>query len=93
MTKRIKQLFGLSQQAIIPPWTPDFAAVDAEVTTAIREIGIPAHIKGYHYLREAIIMIVEDIALLGAITKKCTLLSRKNTPLPQAVLRQLFAIQ
>ena len=34
-----------------------------------REIGIPAHIKGYHYLRDAIIMAVEDMDVLNAITK------------------------
>ena len=33
------------------------------------EIGIPAHIKGYHYLRDAIIMAVEDMDVLNAITK------------------------
>lgn len=35
----------------------------------IHEIGIPAHIKGYHYLRDAIIMAVEDMDVLNAITK------------------------
>ena len=35
----------------------------------LHEIGIPAHIKGYHYLRDAIIMAVEDMEVLNAITK------------------------
>ena len=35
----------------------------------IHEIGVPAHIKGYHYLREAIMMCVEDVDMLNAITK------------------------
>ena len=35
----------------------------------IHEIGIPAHIKGYHYLRDAIIMAVDDMDVLNAITK------------------------
>ena len=43
--------------------------VDVEVTNIIREIGIPAHIKGYQYLREAIMMIISEIELLGAVTK------------------------
>jgi len=43
--------------------------LDVEVTNIIREIGIPAHIKGYQYLRDAIIMIVHEIELLGAVTK------------------------
>ncbi|MFI3170937.1 MAG: sporulation transcription factor Spo0A [Eubacteriales bacterium] len=39
------------------------------VTTMLHEIGIPAHIKGYHYLRDAILMAVDDIDVLNAITK------------------------
>lgn len=35
----------------------------------IHEIGVPAHIKGYQYLREAIIMSVEDTEMLNSITK------------------------
>ena len=40
-----------------------------DVTKIIRDLGIPAHIKGYHYLRDAIIMAVEDMDVLNAITK------------------------
>lgn len=43
--------------------------LEKEVTDMIHEIGVPAHIKGYQYLREAIIMAVEDIEMLGSITK------------------------
>ena len=39
------------------------------MTDMIHEIGIPAHIKGYHYLRDAIIMAVDDMDVLNAITK------------------------
>lgn len=39
------------------------------VTDMIHEIGVPAHIKGYQYLREAIMMSVEDIEMLNSITK------------------------
>ena len=35
----------------------------------IHEIGVPAHIKGYQYLREAIMMSVQDIEMLNSITK------------------------
>jgi two-component system response regulator (stage 0 sporulation protein A) len=40
-----------------------------DVTNMIHDIGVPAHIKGYQYLREAIEMTVEDIEMLGSITK------------------------
>jgi len=43
--------------------------LEEEVTHTLHEIGIPAHIKGYLYLRESIIMVVEEIELLGSITK------------------------
>lgn len=44
-------------------------SVDASITTIIHEIGVPAHIKGYHYLREAIGMVYRDVEILGSITK------------------------
>lgn len=43
--------------------------LDASITSIIHEIGVPAHIKGYLYLREAISMVYNDIELLGSITK------------------------
>jgi two-component system, response regulator, stage 0 sporulation protein A len=43
--------------------------LDASITSIIHEIGVPAHIKGYMYLREAITMVYKDIELLGSITK------------------------
>ncbi len=44
-------------------------SLENRVTDMIHEIGIPAHIKGYHYLRDAIIMAVEDMDVLNAVTK------------------------
>ncbi len=44
-------------------------SLDASITSIIHEIGVPAHIKGYLYLREAITMVYNDIELLGSITK------------------------
>ena len=43
--------------------------IEAMVTGIIHEIGVPAHIKGYQYLREAIIIAVEDMEVINAITK------------------------
>ena len=39
------------------------------MTDLIHEVGVPAHIKGYQYLREAICMSVRDIGLLNSVTK------------------------
>lgn len=44
-------------------------SLETRVTDMIHEIGIPAHIKGYHYLRDAIMMAVEDMDVLNAVTK------------------------
>ena len=43
--------------------------VEALVTSIIHEIGVPAHIKGYQYLREAIMIAVNDMDVINAITK------------------------
>lgn len=43
--------------------------LEKDVTDMIHEIGVPAHIKGYQYLREAIMVSVEDIEMLNSITK------------------------
>lgn len=43
--------------------------LEQDVTNMIHDIGVPAHIKGYQYLREAIMMSVEDPAMISAITK------------------------
>lgn len=44
--------------------------LEAEVTNIIHELGIPAHIKGYLYLREAILLVTERVELLGGVTKE-----------------------
>ena len=44
--------------------------LETDITNIIHEIGVPAHIKGYMYLREAITMVVNDMELLSAVTKE-----------------------
>ncbi|NMA95500.1 MAG: sporulation transcription factor Spo0A, partial [Clostridiales bacterium] len=48
----------------------EYYPIEEEITFIMHEIGIPAHIKGYHYLRESIMMVVNNINLLNAITKE-----------------------
>ena len=43
--------------------------LESDVTNIIHEIGVPAHIKGYQYLRDAIMMSVDDKEMLNSITK------------------------
>lgn len=63
-----KKLFGAESKAV---FDADNRTHDLEkdVTEMIHEIGVPAHIKGYQYLREAIMMSVEDTEMLNSITK------------------------
>ena len=73
---RIRHLTGNDMPAIVSE-NGEFAGkvkqrsrpLDEEVTGILHQIGIPAHIKGYLYLRDAILMVVEDVDLLGSITK------------------------
>jgi two-component system response regulator (stage 0 sporulation protein A) len=44
--------------------------LEVEVTRVIHEIGVPAHVKGYQYLRDAIMLVVDEINYLGAVTKE-----------------------
>ena len=68
----------------------DAKLLEIEITNIIHEIGVPAHIKGYHYLRDAIIMVVEDISLLGAVTKELyPAIARENNTTPSRVERAI----
>lgn len=43
--------------------------INMEITTILHEIGVPAHIRGYQYIRESILLVYEDIEILNSITK------------------------
>lgn len=55
---------------IAPESKKDEGNLEALVTNVIHEVGVPAHIKGYQYLREAIMMVVNDIDIINQITKQ-----------------------
>ncbi|KXS42026.1 MULTISPECIES: sporulation transcription factor Spo0A [unclassified Candidatus Frackibacter] len=64
--------------------------LDIRITDIMHQIGVPAHIKGYLYLREAISMVVEEVELLGAITKELyPLVARKFNTTPSRVERAI----
>lgn len=58
-----------TQAAEAPKVQRPLRDLEQDVTNMIHEIGVPAHIKGYQYLREAIMMSVEDPAMISSITK------------------------
>lgn len=67
---RIRQIGALpSQEEVLLPARTSDANLEAAVTEIIHEIGVPAHIKGYQYLREAIILTINDMDIINAVTK------------------------
>ena len=68
LVERLEEIRGGSRQAA-PLRRNDKSGIEAMVTSIIHEIGVPAHIKGYQYLREAIIIAVNDMVVINAITK------------------------
>ncbi len=67
-TDDTKKLFGADSKGVFESGSRTHD-LEKDVTDMIHEIGVPAHIKGYQYLREAIIMSVEDTEMLNSITK------------------------
>ena len=77
---RIRQLRGSTDTNSVPAAGVDCrqqsvirreeADLEAVVTDIIHEIGVPAHIKGYQYLREAIILTIKDMDMINAVTKE-----------------------
>lgn len=76
LLNRIRQVVG--EEAVIPDnlsnvsrdlITLDSNDLEVSISNIIHEIGVPAHIKGYMYLREAISMVYNDVELLGSVTK------------------------
>ena len=68
LTERLEELRGAPNKPASQPQT-EKGSIEALVTSIIHEIGVPAHIKGYQYLREAIIIAVNDMDVINAITK------------------------
>lgn len=64
--------------------------LESDVTNIIHEVGVPAHIKGYQFLRDAIIMAINDMEMLNSITKMLyPTIARKNNTTPSRVERAI----
>lgn len=64
--------------------------LETDVTNIIHEIGVPAHIKGYQYLRDAIIMSVENREVINSITKVLyPTIAKMNQTTPSRVERAI----
>jgi two-component system, response regulator, stage 0 sporulation protein A len=82
LTERIRDLIeneiGVNSDKITPRFFSKDTTLDSrrlnttlevKVTNAIHDVGVPAHIKGYQYVREAIMMTVKDEDVINAVTK------------------------
>ncbi len=74
LPERLRRL-SAPMEPVTPPEIPKDAenrrrAIERSVTDTIHAVGIPANIKGYQYLRDAIMMSIADAELIGAITKQ-----------------------
>ena len=89
LATRIHQLAdGVSVSEFIAP--AKTKNMDVLVTNIIHEMGVPAHIKGYLYLRDAIIMVINEVSLLGAVTKELyPMIARKFETTPSRVERAI----
>lgn len=64
--------------------------LEVEVTRMIHQMGVPAHVKGYQYLRDAIVCVVQEVALLGAVTKELyPMIAEKYSTTPSRVERAI----
>lgn len=72
LVERIKQLMTPTRQAGMegPLMRRKAIDLDVRVTDIMHQIGVPAHIRGYMYLRDAILMVIDRVELLGAVTKE-----------------------
>ena len=69
LVERLEEIRGGESLRYPAPRRADKTSIETMVTGIIHEIGVPAHIKGYQYLREAIIIAVNDMDVINAITK------------------------
>ena len=69
LVERLEEIRGGESQRMPTIRPSSNQSIEAMVTGIIHEIGVPAHIKGYQYLREAIIIAVNDMDVINAITK------------------------
>ncbi|MGI6584376.1 MAG: sporulation transcription factor Spo0A [Gracilibacteraceae bacterium] len=100
-SKRIRECFGMANNenerknfiqpiSVAVPSAATPRELESAITNIIHEIGVPAHIKGYVYLREAITMVVNNMELLSAITKELyPSISRKFNTTPSRVERAI----
>lgn len=83
---------GFANPAVTNSVLPQMSSknLEVEVTRMIHQMGVPAHVKGYQYLRDAIVSVVQEVALLGAVTKELyPMIATKYQTTPSRVERAI----
>ena len=70
LCENVAQMLKKNDRLTRMPAGIDAFGIELRVTDILHEIGVPAHIKGYHYLRDSIIMSVEQPEIINAVTKR-----------------------
>lgn len=103
--KRIRQLVGTSEVVPVSNRNLDVVIskgfnndvgmksqknAEVEVTKMIQQMGVPAHVKGYQYLRDSIVAVIKNVSLLGAVTKELyPMIAQKYNTTPSRVERAI----
>lgn len=70
LAERVLQIAGKETIPAMPNTAEDPDSLKIQVTEILHQIGVPAHIKGYHYLRDSILMAVRTPDIINAVTKQ-----------------------
>lgn len=69
---------------------PKQSTMEGRVTQIMRDVGVPAHIKGYQYMRDAVMMVIDDLEIISSVTKRLyPELARKYKTTPSRVERAI----
>ncbi len=88
--KRIRQMAGGKEEIQPPATRASQRSLDVSVTALLHDLGVPAHIRGYLYLRDAIILVTNKVEIMGAVTKELyPAIARKYATTPSRVERAI----
>lgn len=90
LSNRVRQLANGAAGAQVLNFQPKSRNLDIDVTNLIHQMGVPAHVRGYQYLRDAIIFVIKEMSLLGAVTKELyPMIAEKYNTTPSRVERAI----
>lgn len=90
MTERLKQLIKWAKKDNSVSVKQESNNLETVISDIMREIGVPAHIKGYQYLRESIMLVIEKPDLIHAVTKELyPTIAKNNTTTSSRVERAI----